>query len=218
MNTPMTSDPTDFITTEQNILKDKKYAHLRNEGFVRGPTVIAQWLILVNSAWSASLLPPLPEVKAYLVHMLARTMGLADLASYRVGYLFYAQGITDTRMDPLIRQQMADVSLVLRGLFPDTLNYRHSMLTRERVVEIGQTLYHQLWLSAGDKVYDLLANEYMRVVMVLEHMRPQSVEPRVHALDEFGPAVVFPRQGESAQMLADAKGLGALLRTTSTRM
>ncbi len=124
--------------------------------------------------------------------------------------------ITDGHIDPAMRQQLADVSLLLAGLFPGMLERRHTMLSREHLIEIGQTLYHQLWKTDGDMVYDMLANRYMQIVMILGHVRP--MDPlRRELVSLKNTHTAFLRDGEARYLCTEASTIRPMLFTEGVR-
>ena len=207
-------DLTDCITLDHNVLDDARYQYLRTRKFVRGPTVRSQWMGLVNLAWSESRLPGMPRVKAYVVLMLERSMTHVDMTSYQLGLMFYKDQLTDAVTDKHVLQTLADLALLFTSLFPDRTLHRYHMLSRSAMADIGSTLYHRLWVVDNDVVYSELANSFMEVVMVLQHLRPTAENLALYH-DEQG--TIIPSDHASAHMQDEVRTFHDLFLSEGTK-
>jgi hypothetical protein len=207
------SDPTDLISLDDNVLEDARYTYLRRRKFVRGPTTRSAWMGLVNQAWSESHLPGMPRVKAYVVLMLERSMTQVDMTSYQIGLTFFQREIADAVTDKHTVQTLADLALLFTSLFPDRMLYRYHMLSRSAMVDIGSTLYHRLWVTDNDVVYNELANSFMEVVMVLQHLRPTAQNLALYQHDE---ATLIPSGRESAHMSKEVRDFHDMFLTSGS--
>ena len=208
-------DHTSVITLESNVLKNTEYVALRTAGFTRGPTMHADWLGLVNHAWCMSRLPPLPDVKDYLVLMLERNMRAKEILEWQIGLMFYGHVATRSYLPPALRQQLADITLLIVSLFPERIQYRHLPIQRSHLIDIGRTLYHSQWRNTRDEVFGELAERYMHVVMVLSHLRPRFARP-AHARQQAAHgAAHLPNLTDLKEMARSASEFNALVLGTT---
>jgi len=198
-------DGTEVVTHETNVLDAAQFTKLRSEGFTVA-TERAQCLGLVNEAWNKSRLPHNANLKAYVVVALERSLRQTEIPGYRTALSFFMNAITDERVDPLTRKDLADKTLFLVSFFDGSIRYRHYMASRESLVNIGISLYDSLWRMSDEAdmfrpVFRQMADHFMQVVMVLQHVAPQGAPRSFHALRED---LLMPSAAQSVKLARDA--------------
>jgi len=195
-----------LVAIEHDVHADAQYHTLRRDHFIDAPSTTAAWLTLVNRAWRASRLPMDDDVRAYIVHMLARLTDNADLKLTAVGLQFYTREALRGIAHVSEVQQLADTCLVLVGLFPETLEHYRRMLSHEGAIGVGQALYGRVWRETDDPTFRTLAQHFASVSMVLQHTRP-TTQP---ALMKRTDATLLARPAEAADIVDAARNFATL--------
>ena len=148
------------------------------------PTQAAQWPALVRDAEASCATILDEDTESYLVFVLMRLLGEADLAG-RVMAVDFLEGLTTS--GAARRERLRDVGdhcLVLSGLFPHRTERR--LVRIGYFVALGRTAYQEVAELAGHALghlFDRLSGEFVRMMEVLQAMRELSGEPALTPLE-----------------------------------
>ncbi len=146
------------------------------------PTDLAQWHALVAEAQVVAERSLDEALESYLVFLLMRFVGRADLARRTMALEFLeAQHGHLTQVDKL--RDVGDQCLLFSGLFPQIAERR--LVRVSYFVNIGRSAYDQLALLLDrerDALYGRLADAFVVVMDVLQAMRGLAGEPVLQPL------------------------------------
>ena len=146
------------------------------------PTDLAQWHALVAEAQAACELSLDEALESYLVFLLMRFAGRADLARRIMAVEFLeAQRDSVTQVDRL--RDVGDQCLLFSGLFPQLAERR--LVRVSYFVGLGRSAYDQLAVLLDrkrDALYGRLADAFVPVMDVLQAMRGLAGEPVLQPL------------------------------------
>ncbi len=146
------------------------------------PTDLAQWHALVAEAQAACELNLDEALESYLVFLLMRFAGRADLARRIMALEFLeAQRGSVTQVDRL--RDVGDQCLLFSGLFPQVAERR--LVRVSYFVGLGRSAYDQLAVLLDrkrDALYGRLADAFVAVMDVLQAMRGLAGEPVLQPL------------------------------------
>jgi hypothetical protein len=141
------------------------------------PTDVAQWHALVAEAQSVCHLNLDEVIESYLVFLLMRFAGRADLSARVMALEFLHAQQRDARQPDRLRD-VGDHCLLFSGLFPQLAESR--LVRVSYFIRIGRSAYHQLGLLLDrerDQLYSRLADAFVAVMDVLHAMRGLGGEP-----------------------------------------
>lgn len=146
------------------------------------PTDTAQWHALVAEAQQACHHHLDEPIESYLVFLLMRFTGRADMAS-RLMALEFLEAQNDSPRQPDRLRDVGDQCLLFSGLFPQLAEKR--MVRVSYFVRIGRSAYDQLGNLVdrnSDRLYASLASAFVGVMDVLQAMRGLSGDPVLQPL------------------------------------
>ena len=134
-------------------------------------TAQAQWHALVNDAEKACVLELGEEIESYLVFLLMRFAGRADLGSsiLALEFLQSLHSSGEVRIEKL--KELGDKCLLFSGLFPEQAKRRH--VTRNYFTDMGQSAYSLIHDREGGwaELYGALSEAFINMTTVLNVMR-----------------------------------------------
>lgn len=152
------------------------------KSLVLQPTDVAQWHALVSEAQAASQQNLDEALESYLVFMLMRFTGQADIAR-RVMALEFLEAQQESGHRPNKLRDVGDQCLLFSGFFPQLAERR--LVRVSYFVRIGRTAYDQLASLVdcqSDRLYARLAEAFVAIMDVLQAMRGLSGEPVLQPL------------------------------------
>lgn len=179
------------------------------------PTDTAQWHALVAEAQQACCHSLDEPLESYLVFMLMRFTGRADLVA-RAMALDFLDAQTERNRQPDRLREVGDKCLLFSGFFPQIAEKR--LVRVSYFVRLGRSAYQQLANLVdreADSLYARLADAFVPVMDVLQAMRGLSGEPVLGPLAaaelwaDTGGRVAFRTVGEASDGLpapAESRG------------
>jgi hypothetical protein len=179
------------------------------------PTDTAQWHALVGEAQQACQHSLGEPVESYLVFMLMRFTGRADLVARAMALDFLDAQLESTQQPDKLRD-VGDKCLLFSGFFPQLAEKR--LVRVSYFVRLGRSAYNQLAHLVdrdSDPLYTRLAEAFVPVMDVLQAMRGMTGEPALAPLAaaelwaDTGSRTAFRTLGESTDGLpvaADSRG------------
>ncbi len=135
------------------------------------PTEKAQWHALVTEAQLACQRNLDEPLESYLVFMLMRFTGEADLAARAMALEFLEAQLASSQNNEKLRD-VGDKCLLFSGLFPQLAERR--LVRVSYFVRLGRSAYQQLAQRVdqqADSLYTRLAEAFVPVMDVLQAMR-----------------------------------------------